>query len=107
MSDINPEVQIFPLRLVSEDRAKALLADLNTIDNVKKTEYKGFLSQDKSVFKVGWIWVELATEDESVLGEIKDVCDRQLPFGYDIQRGRFTKYRATTADYLRGSVKEE
>ncbi|MHC1599082.1 MAG: methyl-coenzyme M reductase operon protein D [Candidatus Methanofastidiosia archaeon] len=105
--NIKPEVQIFPLRLLSEERAKNLLDTLSKVDGVTKMEYKGFNSKDKEDFRVGWIWIEMESDEESIIDGIKEICNEILPFGYDIKTGRFTKYKATTADYLRGLVKEE
>lgn len=105
--DIKPEIQIFPMRLLSEKTALPLIDRINNIESVTKVEYKGFNSQDREDFRIGWIWVELSSEDEAAVEAIKGICTEHLPFGYDIKIGRFTKYRATTSDYLRGHVKEE
>ncbi|MHC1605608.1 MAG: methyl-coenzyme M reductase operon protein D [Candidatus Methanofastidiosia archaeon] len=105
--EIRPEMQIFPLRLVSEERAEKFISDIKSLQKVTKVDYKGFLSHDKKDFKVGWIWVEFENKNHTVEEKIEEICKQNLPFGYTIKKGRFTKYRATTADYIKGLNKEE
>lgn len=105
--DYKPEIQIFPMRLLSEKTARPLIDEISGLECVSKVDYKGFNSKDGLDFRVGWIWVEFNIDDEKVIEEVSDICTKYLPFGYDLKKGRFTKYRATTSDYLRGTVKEE
>jgi len=52
---------------------------------------------------VGAFYLELDVEDEDTLDAtvagIKEACDRTIPFGYDLQVGRYSKYRTSLHDY--------
>lgn len=99
--EIKPEVRVFPNRLISEATAGKIFDALREIGNISNVEYKGFTAHNNEDFRVGWIWVEMETDDEETIAAIKAACDTHLPFGYDFKRGRFTKYKSTTSDHLR------
>lgn len=99
--EVKPEVRVFPNRLISEATAGKLFDDLRDIANISNVEYKGFTAKDNEDYRVGWIWIEMETEDETTIAAIKAACDTHFPFGYDISRGRFSKFRSTTSDHLR------
>ncbi|HPR42480.1 MAG TPA: methyl-coenzyme M reductase operon protein D [Candidatus Methanofastidiosa archaeon] len=102
-----PELQIFPLRLMSERTIKPMVDELEALEYVSNIGCRGFSTTDNEEYKVGWIWIEIESDEEEIVSQIEDICDRYLSFGYDLQKGRFTKYRVTTSDHLRGLVKEE
>jgi methyl coenzyme M reductase subunit D len=105
--NVKPELQIFPMRLMSDKTIKPMVDELEALNYVSNVGCKGFSTIDNEEYKVGWIWIEIDSDKEEKIAEIKDICSRYIPFGYDIQKGRFTKYRVTTSDHLRGLVKEE
>lgn len=102
-----PELQVFPLRLLSEKTVKPMIDELEALDYVSQVNCRGFSTVDNEEYKVGWIWIEIESDEDDKIKGIEEICIRYIPFGYDIQKGRFTKYRVTTSDYLRGQVKEE
>jgi methyl-coenzyme M reductase subunit D len=106
VEEIRPEIQIFPYRLMSEERAQKLVEVLYGVEGVSNISFNGPGNM------VGWLWVELLEmngDGVETVSEICEVCTRYLPFGYEIQVGRFTKYRPTIADYLKRSclIKKE
>ncbi len=53
--------------------------------------------------QVGYFYIELEVEDEKTLeatiGKIKAVCDKHVEHGFNIDLGRFSKYRTSLTDY--------
>ena len=99
--EIKPEVRVFPNRLISEATAGKLFDALREIGNITNVEYKGFTASKNEDFRVVWIWIEMETDDDATIAAIEAACDIYFPFGYDLKRGRFSKYRSTTSDHLR------
>lgn len=104
---VKPELQIFPLRLMSDRTAKPMIDEIEKLVFVSKVGTRGFSSRDGVEYKVGWIWIEMDSDSDVNIESIEKICQNYIKFGYEIQRGRFTKYRVTTSDYLKGLVKEE
>ncbi|MCC7569642.1 MAG: methyl-coenzyme M reductase operon protein D [Candidatus Methanofastidiosa archaeon] len=99
--DVKPELRVFPNRLISEATAGRFFDLLRNVPNIVNVEYKGFTAHNNEDYRIGWIWVEMETEDEETVAAVSAVCDTVFPFGYDITRGRFSKTRPTTGDHLR------
>ncbi len=129
--DANPEVQIFPERLLSADTVEKLLNEL--VDRVegigrivlhgpglpkvvpfgpargkpvkhperKPIEVKG----EKIPMKIqaGQVIVEIEDEErlDEIVEEIEEVCREVLPCDFQVQVGRFTKHKPTVTDYLK------
>jgi len=54
-------------------------------------------------YLVGAFYIELDVEDEKMLDEsvmrIRAACEKNLPRGFDLNVGRYSKYRKTLTDY--------
>ena len=54
-------------------------------------------------FVVGAFYIELDVEDEEMLNEavekIKTACEANMPRGFNLSVGRYSKYRKTLTDY--------
>lgn len=52
---------------------------------------------------VGAFYIELEVDDsdmlDSVVGEIREACDAHIADGYNLEIGRYSKYRPTLNDY--------
>jgi len=126
-----PEIMIFPKRLLSASTTEKLLNRIHDLDHVRQINLHGEnlpvtvnygpgkghsvdhpqrkvidVKGDKMELKVqvGRIFVEVDDIDnvEEVSKEIEKICDEILPFGYFLEVGRYSKFRPTVSDYLRG-----
>jgi methyl-coenzyme M reductase subunit D len=52
---------------------------------------------------VGSFFIELEGEEfvDDALAQIKEICDDVIPFGYNLDVGRYSKYKPTLTDYMR------
>ncbi|MHA1275952.1 MAG: methyl-coenzyme M reductase operon protein D [Candidatus Helarchaeota archaeon] len=109
----NLEVVIFPNRLCSDESVANFLDCLSRIDGIIKVIMHGPRTYDmiKRTIKVGAkelildiqvgkFYVEIGSP-ETIL-QIREAADDTFPFGYRIGSGRYTKYRKTTMDHVRG-----
>ncbi|MHA1263654.1 MAG: methyl-coenzyme M reductase operon protein D [Candidatus Helarchaeota archaeon] len=110
----NPEVVIFPNRLCSDETVAKFLMELKKIDGITKVIMHGPRTYDliKRVIKVGKsqelildiqvgkFFIEI--DQPEVVLPIREAADKCFTFGYRIGAGRFTKYRKTTMDDVRG-----
>ena len=127
-----PEVKIFTQRLLSADTTeKVLNALISRVGNIRQMNIHGeYLPPkvksgphtgipvnhpERKVIKyggneieltnmVGSIYIELDGDEfvDDALAAIKAVCDETIPFGYTMDVGRYSKYRPTLTDYMKG-----
>jgi methyl-coenzyme M reductase subunit D len=126
-----PEIMIFPKRLLSAETTEKLLNRIHGLDHVRQINLHGEnlpvtvnygpgkghkvdhpqrklieVKGEKMELKVqvGRVFVEVEDIDfvEEVSDEIERICDEILPFGYYLKVGRYSKFRPTVSDYIRG-----
>ncbi len=115
------DIEIFPHRLLNTDTAERLLNDLDGLKGIKRMVIQGpRLSQEESPehrtmilkgeevtiqVKPGRILMEI--DSEEVIEEIREKCEENLPFGYNIHVGRFIRKQKTVSDTLKYGEKLE
>ena len=123
-----PEILIFPARLLRAETAEKLLNRLYAITNVNHITVSGEdlpstlrsgpgtgMQNDHPERQiitvrgaevelrllVGRIFVEINDIDNvpKAVEEIEEVCKELLPFGFNLEVGRYSKFRPTVTDY--------
>lgn len=126
-----PEVKIFTNRLLSAETTEKVLNALLTVDHIRQMHINGeYLPPkvksgpntgidvnhpERKIIKygeqevlltnlVGAFFIELKGEEfiEAAVEEIKTICDEVIPFGYTMDVGRYSKYKPTLTDYMKG-----
>jgi methyl-coenzyme M reductase subunit D len=123
----NPiQIEIFPNRLVRPETAKKLLNDISNIDGIIRAFIQGprlptevpygpakgtvVNHPSREHVTVGDVEIELSVmvgrirlevEDEHVKAKLQEVCERMLPFGFDLREGLFIQKRQTVSDYAK------
>lgn len=111
------DIEIFPHRLLSVDTAEKLLNHLDSIEGIKKMIIHGprlppvreghpdrrtMIIGEEEVdvqVKPGRVLMEIESED--VIEDIREVCEEDLPFGYNIHMGHFIRKQKTVTDKLK------
>lgn len=110
------DIEIFPHRLLSADTTERLLNDLEKIDGIKRMVIQGqrlppenINSERKKItikgeeidlqVQTGRILMEI--EDEEVIDEIRPICEKNLPFGFNIHLGTFIRKQKTVTDGIK------
>jgi methyl-coenzyme M reductase subunit D len=111
------DIEIFPHRLLSIDTAERLLNNLDGIDGIKRMILQGprlspvskedpnhrkiIVNGEEIVIQVkpGRILIEI--ESEEVIDSIRDVCEENIPFGYNIHMGHFIRKQKTVTDKMK------
>ena len=111
------DIEIFPHRLLNADTTERLLNDLEDIESVKRMVLQGqrlppsdSKNPDRKPIKVkdqlidlqvktGRILLEI--ENEEAIDEIKEVCENDLPFGFNVHIGTFIRKQKTVSDELK------
>ncbi|WP_400208267.1 methyl-coenzyme M reductase operon protein D [Candidatus Methanomassiliicoccus intestinalis] len=123
-----PEVLIFPARLLSANTTEKLLNRIYDVPNVRQVNISGeglpavvgngpakgapVNHPERKVINVkgheyelnllvGRLFVEINDVDnvDKALEELKVICDELLPFGYNFEVGRYSKFQPTITDY--------
>ena len=107
------DIEIFPHRVLGSDTTEALLNDLESIEDVRRTVIHGprFPKGEATLppkyrerrvinvngedvvlqVKTARIFVELTME--STIGEIEEICKKHIPYGFDINQNRINYIR--------------
>jgi len=115
------DIEVFPHRVLGADTTEMLLNGIESIDGVKRTVIQGprlppedptenpkyadrrqITVNGKEVelkVKTGRIFVEIS--NESVIDEIKEVCNKYLNFGFDINIGKYIRTQKTVSDNIK------
>jgi methyl-coenzyme M reductase subunit D len=110
------DIEIFPHRLLNLDTAERLLNDLDAIEGIKRMLIHGprlppvneghpdrtmvVSGEEVNVqVKPGRILLEI--ESEEVIEDVKEVCEENLPFGYNIHLGKFIRKQKTVTDTMK------
>ncbi|MDK2892671.1 methyl-coenzyme M reductase operon protein D [Methanohalophilus sp.] len=123
----NPfQIEIFPSRLVRPATAKELLNEISKIDGIIRAFIQGprlptevpygpakgsvVNHGSREHVKVGDVDIELSImvgrirleiEHEDVKIKLREVCERVLPFGFEIREGLFIPKKQTISDYAK------
>jgi len=115
------DIEVFPHRVLGVDTTEKLLNGIESIDDVKRTVIQGprlhpkdpnedpryaerrrITVNDKEVdlkVKTGRIFVEIS--NESAIDEIRGICDEYIPFGFDINIGKYIRTQKTVSDNIK------
>ncbi len=117
------DIEIFPHRILGSDTTEALLNDLESIDDVQRTVIHGprFPKGEATLpdkykerrvinikgedvvlqVKTARIFIELTME--STIKEIEEVCEKHLPFGFEINQDRtnYIRKHKTVTDRIK------
>jgi len=111
------DIEIFPHRLLNADTTERLLNNLEDIKSVKRMvlqgqrlppaeskhpDRKSIKIKDQEIdlqVKTGRILLEI--ESEEAIDEIKEICEENLPFGYNVHIGTFIRKQKTVSDELK------
>jgi methyl-coenzyme M reductase subunit D len=122
------DIEIFPHRYLSADTTENLLKDLDEIEGVKRMVLQGQRlppaesgHPDRKIItlngqeidlqvKTGRVLMEIG--EESVIDEVRDVCENHMSFGFNIHAGTYIRKQKTVSDNLKygealGKVSDE
>jgi methyl-coenzyme M reductase subunit D len=126
-----PEILIFPSRLLKAETTEKLLNMVYEVPHVRQVNIAGeglpavlgsgpgkglpnehperrvITVKGKQVelrLLVGRVFVEIDDIDnlQQALEEIEKICVEVLPFGFNLEVGRYSKYKPTVTDYAKG-----
>ncbi|MGP3703958.1 MAG: methyl-coenzyme M reductase operon protein D [Candidatus Bathyarchaeota archaeon] len=100
--DVCLEVEVFPLRLISQKNAEKVAKKLWSIKGVTNVLFDALQYEDGEDGPVKRLIIQV--DDPSIVDKIDKVLKKLLPIGYHIRVGRFTKPRPTVSDYLKGRI---
>jgi methyl-coenzyme M reductase subunit D len=115
------DIEVFPHRVLGADTTEKLLNGIETLTDVKRTVIQGprlhpedpnedprYADRRKITVngkeielkvKAGRIFVEIS--NESTIDEIKGICEEYLPFGFDINIGKYIRNQKTVSDNIK------
>jgi methyl-coenzyme M reductase subunit D len=110
------DIEIFPHRLLSADTTESLLNALDEIDSVKKIVLQGQRlpsdaeNPDHRIInikgeevdlqvKTGRVFIEI--EDEETIEVVRQKCEENLSFGFNIHVGTFIRKQKTVSDKIK------
>ena len=117
------DIEIFPHRILGSDTTEALLNDLESIDDIQRTVIHGprFPKGEATLpdkykerrvinikgedvvlqVKTARIFIELTME--STIKEIEEVCEKHIPFGFEINQDRanYIRKHKTVTDRIK------
>jgi len=115
------DIEVFPHRVLGADTTEKLLDGIERIADVKRTVVQGprlppedpnedpryaerrrITVNDKEIelkVKAGRIFVEIS--NESTIDEIRGICEDNLPFGFDINIGKYIRTQKTVSDNIK------
>jgi methyl-coenzyme M reductase subunit D len=111
------DIEIFPHRLLSAETTEKLLNDLEDMEGVRRMVIQGQRlapaeegNPDRRLItikgeevdlqvKTGRILLEI--DEEEIIDQVKEICEDNLPFGYNIYVGTFIRKQRTVTDDLK------
>ena len=123
-----PEILIFPARLLKAETTEMLLNRVYEVPHVRHVTVsgenlpatlssgpgKGMVNENTERRKikvkgeeielrlsVGRVFVEVEDIDfvDAVLADLEEICKELLPFGFNLEVGRYSKFKPTVTDY--------
>jgi methyl-coenzyme M reductase subunit D len=119
------DIQVFPHRILGSDTTEMLLNRIESLSNVKRTVIQGprlplkdpnenpkyaerrFITvKDKEIelkVKTGRVFIDISDDSDvlDIKDEIEEICEELLPFGFDINIGKFIRTQKTVTDNLK------
>jgi methyl-coenzyme M reductase subunit D len=115
------DIEVFPHRVLGADTTEKLLNGIESINDVKRTVIQGprlpikdpnenpryaerrkITVNGKEVdlkVKTGRIFIEIS--NESTIDKIREICDKHIPFGFDINIGKYIRTQKTVSDNIK------
>jgi methyl-coenzyme M reductase subunit D len=115
------DIEVFPHRVLGADTTELLLNGIESIRDVKRTVIQGprlppedpnedprYAERRKITVngkelelqvKTGRIFIEIS--NESTIDEIRGICTKHLPFGFDINIGKYIRTQKTVSDKIK------
>jgi len=111
------DIEIFPHRYLNADTTEKLLRDLDGVEGVKRMVLQGqrlppaeIGHPDRKIItinseeidlqvKTGRVLIEI--EEESVIDEIRNICENHLPFGFNMHIGTYIRKQKTVSDKIK------
>ena len=122
------DIEIFPHRVLGSDTTEKLLNDLEALEDVKRTVIHGprfpkgeatlppqykerrviIVNGEKVVLQVKTARIFLEITLESTIDEIKKICEKHIPYGFDINQDRshYIRKQKTVTDKIKYGNKE-
>jgi len=122
------DIEIFPYRILGSDTTEKLLNDLESLEDVKRTVIHGprfpkgeetlppqyrerrviTVNGEKVVLQVKTARIFLEITLESTIGEIEEICEKHIPFGFDINQDRahYIRKQKTVTDRIKYGNKD-
>lgn len=119
------DLQVFPHRILGSDRTEMLLNEIEALDGVKRTVIQGprlppedpnenpkyterrvINVHGKEIdlkVKTGRIFIDVSNDFDivEVKNSIDNICKELLPFGFDIDVGKFIRTQKTVTDNIK------
>ena len=117
------DIEIFPYRVLGSDTTEKLLNDLESLEDVKRTVIHGprfpkgeatlppkyrerrviVVNGEKVVLQVKTARIFLEITMESTIGEIEKICEKHIPYGFDINQDRshYIRKERTVSDRIK------
>ncbi len=120
------QLKVFPKRMLQPETAEKLLNEIDKVDGVIRMLINGknlprkvtcgpgtgadVNHPDRQIINVGGCAFELhiivgevlvEVENEGVMQEVRNACERALPFSFEFKRGHFIKRKPTLTDYAK------
>ncbi|MCS7097956.1 MAG: methyl-coenzyme M reductase operon protein D [Candidatus Methanomethyliaceae archaeon] len=97
------EIELMPRRLMSMDRADELVNMLKATGLISEVLLQKHKYYDGK-YLVGRFILLINNPPNEVISKIAPICEKMMPYGYDIRVGKFTKPRPTVSDYIREAI---
>lgn len=117
------DIEIFPKRVLGSDTTEKLLNDLEALDDVKRTVIHGprfpkgeatlpekyrerrviTINGEDVVLQVKTARIFLEITMESTIAEIEKICEKHIPYGFDINqtRANYIRKQKTVTDRIK------
>ena len=117
------DIEIFPYRILGSDTTESLLNDLESLADVKRTDIHGprfpkgeatlpekyrerrviQLNGEDVVLQVKTARIFLEITMESTIKEVEEICEKHIPYGFDINQDRsnYIRKQRTVTDKIK------
>ena len=117
------DIEVFPYRVLGSDTTEKLLNDLESLEDVKRTVIQGprfpkgeatlppqyrerrviTVNGEKVVLQVKTARIFLEITMESTIDDVKQICEKHIPFGFDINQDRsnYIRKQKTVTDRIK------
>ena len=117
------DIEVFPYRVLGSDTTEKLLNDLESLDDVKRTVIQGprfpkgeatlppqyqerrviTINGEDVVLQVKTARIFLEITMESTIDDVKQICEKHIPFGFDINQDRsnYIRKQKTVTDRIK------